>query len=288
MCIYCGTKNYRKIYKNHFGPILKDQDGRTYHVHHIDGNRENNDPSNLKAVSVQEHFNIHFEQKDYAACVLLGAILNLTDEELGKMSSDRQKNLVNLGKHPWQKRGKEAPGYNHTIFTFENIKTGEQVTMTQGEFCSKYQLSIYGISQLVNHRSKTIYGWKLAGTNHLPNRRRGKNSPNYDSTIFNLEHIKTGKIVSMTKHEFYMTYNIKVYHLTNQSEKFKTTAGWKLAETCIHTGPLYKFENMITGEKVEMYRKQFYEKYHLNNSHVCQMVRENPKFKSVKKWKMIK
>lgn len=39
---------YRKIYENHFGPIPKDKDGRSYEIHHIDGNRKNNEISNLK------------------------------------------------------------------------------------------------------------------------------------------------------------------------------------------------------------------------------------------------
>jgi hypothetical protein len=35
---------YRKIYEQNFGPIPKDGDGRSYDVHHIDGNRNNNVP----------------------------------------------------------------------------------------------------------------------------------------------------------------------------------------------------------------------------------------------------
>lgn len=52
MCMYCGTNKYRKIYVNHFGPIPKDITGRSYEIHHIDGNHLNNDPNNLKAVSI--------------------------------------------------------------------------------------------------------------------------------------------------------------------------------------------------------------------------------------------
>jgi hypothetical protein len=40
MCIYCTTNNYRKIYENHNGIIPKDSDGRTYEIHHIDGNHK--------------------------------------------------------------------------------------------------------------------------------------------------------------------------------------------------------------------------------------------------------
>lgn len=65
MCIYCGTTKYRKIYENHVGSIPKDESGRTYDIHHVDGNRENNDPINLIAVSILEHYDIHQTQGDH-------------------------------------------------------------------------------------------------------------------------------------------------------------------------------------------------------------------------------
>jgi hypothetical protein len=100
MCIYCGTTNYRKIYKNHYGPIPKDETGRTYDIHHIDGNRKNNKPENLKAVTIQEHYDIHYAQGDYGACYRL-AIHNmkLSPEELSLLAYNTQKRLVNEGTH---------------------------------------------------------------------------------------------------------------------------------------------------------------------------------------------
>ncbi len=46
--------NYRKIYENQYGKIPKG-----YHIHHIDGNPFNNEISNLKCVSPEEHSEIH-------------------------------------------------------------------------------------------------------------------------------------------------------------------------------------------------------------------------------------
>jgi hypothetical protein len=71
MCTYCTTTNYRKIYENHNGIIPKDSDGRTYEIHHIDGNHSNNNPKNLKAVTLQEHYDIHYAQGDFGACMLM-------------------------------------------------------------------------------------------------------------------------------------------------------------------------------------------------------------------------
>lgn len=53
MCIYCKTDDYRKIYENHSGSIPKG-----YEIHHIDGNHSNNIPSNLMAVTAEEHYNL--------------------------------------------------------------------------------------------------------------------------------------------------------------------------------------------------------------------------------------
>ena len=47
---------YRKVYEKHYGPI---PDG--YHIHHIDGNHENDDPTNLMAVTPEEHARLHIE-----------------------------------------------------------------------------------------------------------------------------------------------------------------------------------------------------------------------------------
>ena len=52
--------NYRKIYEDHYGQIPLDEEGRSYDIHHIDGNHNNNDISNLKAVTIQEHYDIHY------------------------------------------------------------------------------------------------------------------------------------------------------------------------------------------------------------------------------------
>ena len=71
MTIYCTTTNYRKIYENHIGVIPKEPNGRTYEIHHLDGNHSNNDPLNLKAVTLQEHYDIHYAQGDWGACMLM-------------------------------------------------------------------------------------------------------------------------------------------------------------------------------------------------------------------------
>jgi len=101
MCIYCGTPKYRKIYENHFGSIPKDSNGRSYEIHHIDGDRENNHPNNLTALSIQDHYNIHEEQGDWAACLKIGSKMQVSPEELSRVASLNAKKRLAEGSHPF-------------------------------------------------------------------------------------------------------------------------------------------------------------------------------------------
>jgi hypothetical protein len=81
--------SYRKIWSKSYGEIPKDEFGRSYEIHHIDGNRKNNSIENLLCVSIQEHFEIHKNQylkngdyKDLAAARYLAGKLNKTVNEL--------------------------------------------------------------------------------------------------------------------------------------------------------------------------------------------------------------
>lgn len=76
------TKIHRKIYTKHFGTIPNGFD-----IHHIDGNHSNNDPSNLKAVSLQEHYDIHYSQGDYAAALRIAQRMGLSKEQKSKLAS---------------------------------------------------------------------------------------------------------------------------------------------------------------------------------------------------------
>lgn len=95
MCIY------RKIYESHFGQIPKDEQGRSYEIHHIDGNRKNNDISNLKCVSIQEHYDIHYSQGDWAACHRIAAKMKLSPEIVSEMSRRNVMEMIEKGTHPF-------------------------------------------------------------------------------------------------------------------------------------------------------------------------------------------
>ncbi len=91
--------NYRKIYESQHGSIPIDADGRTYDIHHLDGNHSNNLPENLRAVSLQEHYDIHFSQGDWGACARIGERMKRSPEEISHLLSLENKKRVSNGTH---------------------------------------------------------------------------------------------------------------------------------------------------------------------------------------------
>jgi hypothetical protein len=73
--------DYKKIWSSAYGTIPKDNQGKSYEIHHIDGNRENNDLINLMCISIQEHYDIHKQQGDYYAAWLIAQRMKITLEE---------------------------------------------------------------------------------------------------------------------------------------------------------------------------------------------------------------
>lgn len=97
-------KFYRRLYEKHFGPIPKDQYGRSYEIHHIDGNHANNSIENLQAVSIEEHYSIHEKNGDWYACLKIGAKMKMSAQELSEMASRNNKKMLEQGIHPLAKR----------------------------------------------------------------------------------------------------------------------------------------------------------------------------------------
>lgn len=113
---------YNKIWMKHHGPIPYDNEGRIYDIHHIDGNHNNNAINNLMAISLKDHYDIHYNQGDYAACLIMSARMKITPKEKSRLASisnkkrvengtnlfanaefnrQNQSRLVETGKHHW-------------------------------------------------------------------------------------------------------------------------------------------------------------------------------------------
>lgn len=98
--------NYRKIYEQHHGKIPKDNNGRSMEIHHINGNHSDNRIENLQLVTIEEHFQIHYNQGDWAACFRMAKRMTLTPQELSsiasKSSKQRTEAQIKAGTHPFQ------------------------------------------------------------------------------------------------------------------------------------------------------------------------------------------
>jgi len=95
----------RMIYKEHFGKIPKDADGRSYEIHHIDGDHKNNDINNLKLVTIEEHYNIHYAQGDYGACLIMSKRMGISPEEKSILASKHSQARIARGDHPFLRKG---------------------------------------------------------------------------------------------------------------------------------------------------------------------------------------
>ena len=104
--------HYRQIWEEYNNKTIP----KNYEIHHVDGNRKNNDPNNLICVSIEEHLKIHFEQEDWSAVQAILLRMNTDNSENIKLlkiaASKSQKNKWKNGIHNWQinedKRKKNA------------------------------------------------------------------------------------------------------------------------------------------------------------------------------------
>jgi hypothetical protein len=76
------SKNYRKVFERYHQCTLLDG----VDIHHIDGDHNNNHPDNLRAVTLQEHYDIHKAQNDHYACVMIALRMYIKPEDWKEMA----------------------------------------------------------------------------------------------------------------------------------------------------------------------------------------------------------
>lgn len=121
--------SYRDIYEKKHGVIPKG-----YEIHHIDGDRSNNNIENLLAVSIEQHYEIHLSQGDYLACSIMMSRMNMTKEE--------RKEIHNLAMNNRDQSGNKNPMYGRSAIIENNMKwynDGQHETMfTEGKELDGY------------------------------------------------------------------------------------------------------------------------------------------------------
>ena len=98
--------NYRRLWKEYHGTdIPKDEQGRSYEIHHVDGNRNNNSIENLICVSIEEHKKIHLEQGEVWVANLIADRLDKVYEKGWQHSEETRKKMskAHKGLNTWSK-----------------------------------------------------------------------------------------------------------------------------------------------------------------------------------------
>lgn len=118
--------SYRCLWERHFGPIPVDNEGFSYEIHHIDGNHNNNELSNLMLVSIREHLDIHLKQEDWFAAALIAKRIGLGPEYSSELQKGKKRPGVGgrkKGSVPWNK-GLVGCFSPETIESFQKTRAG--------------------------------------------------------------------------------------------------------------------------------------------------------------------
>ena len=219
MSIYTGN-NYRKIYESKFGPIPKDDQGRSYEIHHIDGDRQNNDISNLQCLTIQEHYNIHFNQSDWGACYLIARKMKLSPVEMSSLSKKVNQQRIQSGEH--QFCGDKNPQKQEHNRIKSSKKMKEQYeTVWKNDPENKKMRSVWG--------KKGAEFMKSAEGRMLASSKTQSKNPNYNRTIFTFEHTETHTQFTGTMYDFRTKFMLRQSSVSMVvAGKQQTVCGWKL------------------------------------------------------------
>jgi hypothetical protein len=190
----------RRVWITHNGPIPKDSLGYPCEIHHIDGNRMNNDIDNLVCLTIHEHYEIHFWQSDWGACHAIS--------QRGITSPEERSRLGKLAAQAFS--GDKHYRFDHTRYEFKHRDTQEVFIGTRADFIKTHDLEFGNVALLVKKKVITVKGWMLAEN-------FGKNivrpyafAPTQE---YRWQNIKTGEIVVATRNHMAQTYDMSLSHL---------------------------------------------------------------------------
>lgn len=124
-----------RVWKATYGSIPKDPNGRSYEIHHIDGNASNNHPENLICVSINEHYNIHKSQGDWTAAFLIARRMSELPSDISEMARSGTLRRINDGTHNFlNPNHPKNPYANRGYVVAIDTRTKEIVRVTKAQF----------------------------------------------------------------------------------------------------------------------------------------------------------
>jgi len=153
-----NSKKYRTVWEKANGPIPVDEKGRSYEIHHIDGNPNNNSLTNLLCLSIDQHYDIHLKQGDCEACHAIELRRSKTFLRGWEHSQKTRDKISNTKKgrkcssESIEKRRKSRIGKKHSESTLEKISNAGSEPIKHSDSGVVYKSSleaakINGISQ---------------------------------------------------------------------------------------------------------------------------------------------
>lgn len=212
--------NYRQIYETFYGHIPKDDTGRSFDIHHIDGDRTNNSILNLVALSIQDHYDVHFIQGDWRACTKIAQKMHLSHEEISNLVRKQQQERVAKGVHHWlggekQKKHQRklvASGRHH----FQNSEVQRKINLKKVQNGTNPWAGKQGSEQ-----SKKVQAKRLADGTHLF---LGKSNPVYAQIANGTHPLANHKHEIKTCEKCNKTMTIGNYVRWNHGEQCKKAA----------------------------------------------------------------
>lgn len=146
-----------KEWKKHFGEIPKDKDkdGRSYEVHHLDGDISNNSIDNLICISIDEHYELHKNQGDYNAAVLIAFRMKIKPEDIADTARKGTMKRILAGTHNFQDPNFPRSLYHNIGFVVAlDTRTNVLVRASKEEF----DQHDYYVGANTGRKQKTVHG----------------------------------------------------------------------------------------------------------------------------------
>ena len=96
--------DYRKLWIEHHGPIPLDKNGKSFEIHHINGDHSDDRIENLMCVSIEDHYKIHESQGDLLACCAILRRMDDWAERFAGLSPEQKLKISEQAKNAAEER----------------------------------------------------------------------------------------------------------------------------------------------------------------------------------------